>query len=174
MVMTSVAGALLALVIAVLASMAGFRATATLVAFTPFWEAIVFGLVLGVFPLLIGAWVFHALPRMTGRRLFSRQLARRTVRLIVIGTGGTVLFLAASGLVTGYSWAGGSFTGAFAAVGEGWAEAAGPGATFLGLASATGLIAAFGNLSLVSLLARTMTRGAATTQEVLVAVEEES
>ncbi len=169
-VMTALAGALFGLVVAVLAAMAGFRATATLVAFTPFWEGIVFGLVLGTIPLLVGAWVFHALPRMTGRMLFSRRLARRTVRLIVVGAGATVLLLVAAGVVTGYTWAGGAFTGAFSAVGEGWGEAAGPGDLFLGLAGLAGLVAALGILSLVSLITRTITRGRVTAQEVLVTV----
>src|SRR5690606_38887703 len=94
-----------------------------------------------------------------------------TVRYILFGGGAMVLFLVLAGLVTGYSWAGGSFTGAFAAVGEGWAPASGPAQGFLGVGAAAGVVAAFGNLSLAPLINPTLTRGTVTTQEVLVTRE---
>lgn len=165
---SAVAGLLFGLVVAVMAAMGGFRSVAALVALTPFWEGITYGLVLGAIPLVIGSWSFHVLPRLTGRRLFTPELAARQVRLVILATGALVLTLVISGIVTGYSWGGGSFTGAYAAIGEGWTVAAGPGAVFLGLGTAAGLVAAFGNLTLASLIARTITRGSVTPQEVLV------
>jgi len=170
--MLSVAGLCFGTVVAVLAALAGFRSAGHLVAFTSFWEGIVFGFVLGALPLLTGAVLIHAIPRMTGRSLFSRAQAGRAVRFIVFGAGGLVVFLVAAGLITGYSWAGGSFTGAFAAVGEGWDPAMGPSRGFLLLAAIAGIVVSLGNLSLASLIIRTLTRGTVTTQEVLVTVEE--
>lgn len=164
----SVAGLTFGTVVAVLAALAGFRSTGNLVALTSFWEGVVYGLVLGVIPLLVGSVLIQAIPRMTGRSLFSRRQALRFVQLTVYGVGGLVVFLVVAGLVSGYSWAGGSFTGAFAAVGEGWAPAAGPAGVFLGLAAMAGLVGALGSVTLASLVVRTVTRGAVTAQEILV------
>lgn len=166
--MMSVAGLGFGAVVAILASLAGFRSTGNLVALTSYWEGILYGFVLGVLPLLIGAAVVQAIPRMTGRSLVSIDLARRAVKLTLYGTGGLVLFLVVGGLTTGYAWAGGSFTGAFASIGEGWAPAVGPARAFLGLATAAGVVAALGNLALASLVTRTITQGRVTTQEILV------
>ena len=142
-------------------------------AFTPYWEGVVYGFALGVLPLLSGAVLIQAIPKMTGRDIYSQQAAARTVRLIVYGTGALVVFLVAAGLVAGYSWAGGSFTGAFNAVGEGWPAATGPSRGFLGVGSFAGIVGALGALSLVSLVLRTLTEGPVTTQEVLVVAKEE-
>lgn len=174
MATAAIAGSGFGLMVAILASIASFRTASVLVAYTTFWEGIVFGLVFGVIPLLAGAVLFQALPPMSGRRLFSAAQARRFIRLTLIGAGSLTALLVIAGVVTGYSWAGGSFTGAFVAVGEGWATASGPGLVFSGLAAAAGLITAWANLSLASLVFRTLTRGKATTQEVLVAREVES
>jgi cytochrome c oxidase cbb3-type subunit I len=170
--MLAVAGLALGSVLAILASLAGFRSTANLVALTSFWEGILLGLTLGAIPLLIGSVLIHAIPRMTGRSLFSAELARRVVKLTLYGTGGLIVFLVGGGLITGYAWAGGAFTGAYAAIGEGWAPASGPARVFLGLAAASGIVAVFGNLALASLITRTLTRGTVTTQEILVTREE--
>jgi cbb3-type cytochrome oxidase subunit 1 len=167
-VTTAVSGTLLGVAVATLSAIGGFRSASTLLAFTPFWEAITYGLVLGVIPLLTASWMFHALPRMTGRKLFSADLARRHVRLTVWGTGGLVLLLGLGGLVMGYSWAGGGFTGAFTAVGDGWAVATSTAKVFVGLGIIAGLVAVAGDLTLISLVLRTLTRGDVTTQEVLV------
>lgn len=167
--LAAVAGCGFVVVITTIAAVAGFRSAAALVALTPFWEGINYGLLLGAFPLLIASWTYQALPAMMGRRLYSAALARRHVRLTVVGTGSLVLLMVLAGLTTGYSWAGGAFTGAFSAVGEGWAAAAGPGGVFLGLAVAAGLVAVGANLLLASLIFRTVTQGHVTAQEVLVA-----
>ncbi|MGA7272036.1 MAG: cbb3-type cytochrome c oxidase subunit I [Acidimicrobiia bacterium] len=167
-VTTAVSGTLLGVGVATLTAIAGFRSASTLLAYTTFWEAITYGLMLGVIPLLTASWMFHALPRMTGRKLFSTELARRHVRLTLWGAGGLILLLGLGGVVTGYSWAGGGFTGAFAAVGDGWAASTTTGKIFVGLGIIPGLVAVAGDLTLASLLFRTLTRGQVTTQEVLV------
>lgn len=165
---SALAGSILGIVVGGLAALGAFRSTATLVAFTSFWEGINYAMILGVVPLLAGGWLSHSIPRMTGRQLFSADLARRHVRLTVIGAGGIVLLLGLGGLVTGYSWAGGAFTGAFSAVGEGWGAAAGSGRVFIGIGILAGWVAVAGNLTLASLLFRTITQGRVSTQEVLV------
>lgn len=173
-VMAAVAGSVFGLVLAVLASLASFRSTAVHVALTPYWEGIVFGLTMGVLPLLIGSALFQAIPRMSGRRLFSEAQGRRFVTLTLIGAGALTVFLVLAGIVAGYAWAGGAFTGAYVPVGEGWATAFGSARIFLGLGTAGGLVAAWAALTLVSLITSTLTRGKATTQEVLVAREVDS
>lgn len=164
----AVAGLSFGTVVSILAALAGFRSTGHLVALSSFWEGITYGLVLGTVPLITGSVLIQAIPRMTGRSLFSRDQAIRFVKLTVLGAGGLVLFLVIAGLVSGYAWAGGSFTGAYSAVGEGWAPASGPAQVFLGLAVVAGLIGVVGNLVLASLVLRTLTRGKVTAQEILV------
>lgn len=170
--MMALSGVGVAVGAAILAALAGFRSTGNLVALTSYWEGVTLGLTMGALPLLIGAVTLHALPRMSGRALFSLERARRSVRLTLIGTVGLTGFLVVAGLVTGYAWAGGSFTGAYTAVGEGWAPATGPARTFLGLGAVAGAVTAAGNLALASLITRTLTQGRVTTQEVLVTREE--
>lgn len=168
-VSTAVAGAVFTVVIALLAAVASFRAAATLVALTVYWEGIVYGLVLGAVPLVLAAWTYQALPRMTGRRLYSTDLVARQLRLTIVGAGGLLLLFVVAGVVTGYGWAGGGFTGAYVPVGEGWATATGTGAVLAGIGTLAGLVAVVGNLAFASSVFRTITQGAATTQEVLVA-----
>ena len=167
-VMTALAGTGLGVFVAILAALAGFRSAATLLAFTPYWEAISYGLVLGVIPLLIASWTYQALPRITGRRIISTDAVRRQVRLTLLGTGGVVLLLVIAGLVTGYSWAGGAFTGTFAAVGDAWEVATGPSRVLVGIAVVPGLVAVLGNLGLASVIFGTLTQGQVGPQEVLV------
>lgn len=167
-IMAALAGTGLGVVVSVLAALAGFRSTATLVAFTPFWEAITYGLALGVIPLLIASWTYQAIPRMTGRRLTTIETVRRQVRWTLLGSAGMVLFLVVAGLIAGYSWAGGAFTGTFAAVGDSWATATGTSRLFVGLAIVPGLVAVLGNLGLASVIFVTITQGRVGTQEVLV------
>lgn len=165
---TAVAGAGLGVVAAATAALAGFRSTATLVGFTPFWEGVNYALLLGVVPLLLASWVYQGLPRMSGRQLLDDSSVRRQVRLTLWGAGGTLLLLVVAGLITGYTWAGAAFTGTFTASGESWTAASGPARVFLGLAVVAGAIAAMGNLIMVGTTFRTLVRGSVTTQEVLV------
>lgn len=167
-VLATVGGIVFGLIVATVAAMGGFRSIATLIALTPFWEGVTYGLVLGVLPLLVAGWSYHSLPRMTGRAVFTPELARRQVRLTLYGAGGLFASLVLAGIVAGHSWAGGSFLGGFSAVGEGWDAAFGPARLFVGIGLAFGIVAVFGNLGLASVIARTITRGPATTQEVLV------
>ena len=170
-VSTAVAGVVFASVVALLAAVASFRAAATLLALTVYWEGIVYGLVLGAVPLILAAWTYQALPRMTGRRLYSSDLVARQLRLTVGGAGAMLGLFVVAGVVTGYGWAGGGFTGAYTAVGEGWSAASGPGMVLAGIGTLAGLVAVAGNLVFASSVFRTITQGAATTQEVLVAAQ---
>lgn len=166
--LAAVAGAAFGVVVAITAALAGFRSTATLVGFTPFWEGINYALALGVIPLLLAAWVYQGLPRISGRALFEPASIRRQVRLTLWGAGSVLVLLVLGGLVTGFTWAGASFTGAFAATGESWDAAVGPARGFVGLAVVGGIVAAIGNFMLVATTFSTLTKGTATTQEVLV------
>src|SRR5690606_41609044 len=112
-------------------------------------------------------------PRGTGSGTNRQRTAGRPVRRIVCGSAALVVLLVAAGLVGGYSWAGGSVTGAYSAVGEAWAPATASARLFLGAATLASLVGSLGAFSLVSVILRTLTEGPVTTQEVLVAKEEE-
>ncbi|CAN5759500.1 hypothetical protein BH23ACT5_BH23ACT5_17880 [soil metagenome] len=167
-VATAVAGTGLALVVTVMAAAAGFGNSSTLLALTPYWEGVTYALLLGVLPLLIASWTFQALPRMMGRLLYSSDSARRFIKLTLFGAGGLLVTMTVAGLVMGYTWAGSSFLGAFTAVGAEWSTVAALANVFVGFAGLAGGVAAIANLSLASLLFRSITQGEATAQEILV------
>jgi hypothetical protein len=85
---------------------------------------------------------------------------------------GVLITLGAAGIVSGYSWIGGSNSAAYVNAGEGWA--AGVGGTYDTLVLAAlifGIILYLGQLSYTTLVVGTVTRGRAIPQEVLVAKE---
>jgi hypothetical protein len=85
---------------------------------------------------------------------------------------GVLITLGAAGIVSGYSWIGGSNSAAYVSAGEGWA--AGVGGTYDTLVLAAlifGIILYLGQLSYTTLVVGTVTRGRAIPQEVLVAKE---
>lgn len=161
-------GLLLAVVAAVLTSAGSFSSTAAVVGFTSYWDGVSYLSIFGMGGLLLAAWAYQSLPAMTGRSLNSTVLAGLHVQLTMWGTLGTALLLVAGGIVTGFSWMGGAFTGSFAAVGPGWAEAAGLGTLFVGLSVLPALVALTGQLVFVLVVYRTFTSGHAGPQEVLV------
>jgi cbb3-type cytochrome oxidase subunit 1 len=157
------------LVVASLAwAAAGFRAPAALVGLTEYWDGVVYLVVLGVGGLLLGSGLYLMVPALTGRRLESASTAVYQIRLVALGTGATALLLMAAGMVRGFAWTGGSYTGAFSDVGEGWMFSAGQADLLSGLAILTGLLATVGQALLVLTVFRTITSGRADVAEVLV------
>lgn len=157
-----------AVVIGAMASLASFRAIGSVAALTGFWEAIEYAALLGVGPLLMAGTAFDAMPRIAGREIPSIGRARSFVRLTVIGVGGAVVTMAASGLVTGYSWLAGSNSAAFPDTGEGWGAGAGAADPLLLIAFGFAVVAFLGQLAYASTVIGAVTVGKAVPQEVLV------
>ncbi len=167
-VASGILGLFLAVVLAALASFAAFPTIGSVTALTAFWEAIEYGALLGVGSLLVAGVTFEALPRLSGRRLPSQDRARTFNRLTLVGAGGVVVTLAAAGLISGYSWLGGSNSAAFVDAGEGWAAGAGAAEVLTLIAVGFGVITLLGQLAYASVIAGTLFSGEAVPQEMLV------
>jgi cytochrome c oxidase cbb3-type subunit 1 len=149
------------------AAIASFRSAAAVVGFTSFWDGVTFAGLFGVGGLLIAGWAYQSLPAMTGRELVSNRDTGRHIRWTVYGVGSTSLLLMIAGILRGYAWNGGSFTGSPAS-GDGWAALSGAADVLVSLAVLGALLALAGQLSFVLNVFRTITSGRATAQEVLV------
>ncbi len=168
-VTSGVVGLYLAVGVAALAALAGFRSVASLAALTTYWEAIEYLAIAGVGTLLVAGVSFSAMPRLVGRELHSIKRAKSFIRLTVTGSVGVLLTMVAAGLMSGYSWLGGSNSAAYIDAGEGWAAGVGGSVDSLLLAAvAFGFVTFAGHLAYASTIFSTVTRGRATTQEVLV------
>jgi cytochrome c oxidase cbb3-type subunit I len=169
-VVSGVIGLYLGVAVAVLASFASFPSIGAVVALTPFWEAIEYAALFGVGTLLIAGTVFEALSRVSGRELRSQDRPRSFNRLTVIGVGGVMVSMMASGLVTGYSWIAGSNSAAFVDAGEGWGVGAGAGDPLMLIAFGFAVIALLGQFAYVATVVGTISVGRPVPQEVLVSV----
>lgn len=155
-----------------LAALAGFRSVASVTSLTGFWEAIEYAFVAGVGTLLVAGVSFQALPRLVGREIHSIERARSFNRLTIIGGVGVLIFLGASGIISGYSWIAGSNSAAYIDAGEGWGQGAGAvPETLLLIAILFAFVTFAGQLAYASTLFGTLTRGKAASQEVLVSAE---
>lgn len=154
---------------ALLAGLAGFRSVTSVVSLTGFWEALEFVFLAGVGPLLVAGSAFSAMPRMNGRLLHTPARARSFTRLTLAGAIGVLVTMGGAGLLTGYAWVGGSNTAGFVDAGEGWAQSSTGGVEALWLvAIGFAVLTVVGQLAYASTILGTITRGDATTQEVLV------
>jgi cbb3-type cytochrome oxidase subunit 1 len=165
---SGVVGTFFGVVVAVMASLASFRAVGSVTALTSFWEAIEYACLLGVGPLLVAGVSFDALPRVTGRAMQSTDRARSFLRLTVVGVGGVLVTMGAAGIVSGYSWLAGSNSAAFIDAGEGWAAGASAADPLLLIGFGFAIIAFLGQLAYASAVIGTVTSGRAVPQEVLV------
>lgn len=156
---------------ALLAGIAGFRSVTAVVSLTGFWEALEFVFLAGVGPLLVAGSAFSAVPRINGRLLYTHARARSFIKFTLVGAIGVLVTMGGAGLLTGYAWVGGSNSAGFVDAGEGWAQSSGGGAEALWLvAIGFAAVALLGHLAYASTVFGTITRGQATTQEVLVPV----
>lgn len=168
-VLSGVIGLYLAVGVAIVAALAGFRSVGSVTSLTPFWEAIEYVALSGVGTLLVASVAFSAMPRLVGRRLETVAKARRFNRLTVTGSVGLLISLGAAGVMSGYSWIAGSNSAGYIDAGEGWA--AGLGNTYdtlLLVAIVFGgvLLLGLGGYALIVL--GTVARGKAIPQETLV------
>ena len=165
-------GLYLAVAVATLAALAGFRSIASVTSLTAFWEAIEYAAIAGPGALLVAGVSFSAIPRLVGREISSLKRARSFSRLTVIGSIGTLLFMSAAGILSGYSWIGGSNTAAYIDAGEGWAAGLGTSfETLMLVAIGFAFVTFAGQLAYAATIFGTVTTGKATTQEVLVTRE---
>ena len=84
----------------------------------------------------------------------------------------TSALLVGAGLVSGYSWAGGSFTGVNP-TGAGWGDLVGMSSLLVGLSILTGLVALLGQLAFCLVTFRTFTSGRAAAQEILALADDD-
>lgn len=166
--LTAAAGAIgMALLVGLASSLAVFKSAAALLGFSPFWDGITYMVLYGIGGLAIASWAYQALPAMTGRELASGDLARRHLRYTFVGVTATAGLLMIAGIVQGFAWSGGAFTGIVAA-GNGWSETSGTTGVLTGLATLSGLVTLAGQLMFSLNVYRTITSGRATAQEILV------
>ncbi len=168
-------GLFLAVGVGAMAALAGFRSIAAVTALTSFWEGVEYAAVAGVGVLLVAGVTIPALPRLIGREVPSLRTLRRFIRLTLVGSIGTLLFMTAAGLLTGYSWVAGSNSGADPELGVSWGAATGASVeTLLLLALVTAIIGFFGHLAYAGTVLGTVVKGKAVPQEVLVRFGESS
>lgn len=169
-----VVGLYLGVGVAVLAALAGFRSVASVTSLTAFWEAIEYTAIAGVGTLLVAATAFSALPRLIGKELHKNR-ARSFIVLTVTGSVGVLVFMGAAGIVSGFSWIGGSNAAAYADAGEGWAAGLGTSVeTLTVIAVGFGIITFLGQLAYAATVIGTAATGKAIVQEVIVEKEEAS
>ncbi len=172
-VRAGVLGLYLAVGVGVLAALGGFRTIASVTSLTAFWEAIEYAAIAGVGTLLVSAVAYSAIPRLIGRKVNAAR-ANWANRLNLVGAVGVLVFLAASGVISGYSWVGGSNSSAYVDAGEGWAAGLdGASDTLLLVAVAFAIVTFVGQLAYAAAVIGAAASGEPVEQEVLVAKVEE-
>ncbi len=161
------------LLVAVVGTLQGLPSVAALIGLTAFGDGTLVLAVYGLATLLAAAFIYHAFPRLFGRTLFSERLSRLHLRLTIVGIGSLVALLWLSGLVSGYGWAGGSLSGAFAATGEGFGSVLDQVRVLYILAAPATAVLVAGQIVFVYNLFRTFTSGAAAPHEILTMGEDD-
>ncbi len=164
-------GAVAYLFVAVLVGLQGFRSVAAIVGLTSWGEGTLYATLFVVAGLWVAGFAYYALPRLTGRRLFSPRLAILHLRLTTWGGGVAAILLWAAGVVSGYAWAGGAFAGAAIGSGEGFLETVRSVYPLYTLASLAALAVFAGQVVFIYNVVRTLTSGTPGELEVLVPAE---
>ena len=167
-VLSGVIGLFLGVAVAILASFSSFPSVGSVTALTAYWEAIEYAALFGVGVLLTAGVTFEALPRVSGLEIRTLDRPRSFNRLTVIGVGGVMVSLLATGLLSGYSWIAGSNSAAYIDAGEGWGAGAGASEVLLLLAFGFGIVAFLGQLAYAATVIGTIFDGRPVPQEVLV------
>ena len=169
---SAIAGSGMAAVAGIVTGIAGFRSSAVLLAFTPFWDGVTYLLVFGAVILLFASFTWLAIPTLVGRMIDSQARASKLVRRTVLGAGGTFLFLVLAGMATGYGWAGAAYSGLVENIGDGWQQTSGLPSVLFGIALVFATLGLMSQLGLCLSIYRSLTSGRATIQEVLISQEE--
>ena len=169
---SAVAGSAMAAIAGIATAIAGFRSAAVLVAFTPFWDGVMYLLLFGGVILLFASFAWLAIPTLVGRMIDSQQRASRLVRSTIFAAGGAFLFLVLAGLAGGYGWTGAAYTGLVENFGEGWGQTSGLPSLLFGIALLFGVLGLLAQLGLCASIYRSLTSGRATIQEVLISDDE--
>ncbi len=172
-VAAALSGAFFVLLVAALTVFGTVRSASAVVGLTPYWDGVLYAALFGAGGLLVAAWSYQALPSITGRRMVNLRFATVHLRATFWGVGLTAALLVMAGLVSGYSWSGGSFTGV-GPTGEGWESLGGMASLLVGLSVISGLVALAGQLSFCLAVLRTFTSGRAVSQEILAPADETS
>ncbi len=166
-------GMFLAIAASVLSAFAAFSSSTALVGLTAFWDGVQFLVLFGVGGSFVAAFAYQSLPNMTGRSISDLPSAGRQVEITGVGAAVTAAALAIAGILTGFAWTGGGFSGAYSLTGDGWSEAMGLANVFIGVSVIGAVVTLLGLLLLVRNIISTITTGEATAQEVLVYEESE-
>ncbi|MGH9167355.1 MAG: cbb3-type cytochrome c oxidase subunit I [Acidimicrobiia bacterium] len=166
-------GAVSYVLVGVMGAFQATRSAASVIGLTP-WEEGTFSLALfGVLTSFVASFIYYAWPRLIGRDWFRFSLGEWHFRLTAGGVLVMTVALWAAGLISGYNWAAGASTGAFANTGEGFAQSL-AGVGFFSFLATLGMAAvSLGQGLFVFHLYRTYTSGPAIAQEMLVTVDRE-
>ena len=155
-------------VVSFLRFLQGLRSVAATTGLTSFGDGTTVLMLFGLAGLWAAAFVYHALPRLIGREIFSERLTTLHLRATLIGAGSLAVLLWLAGLVSGYSWAAGALTGAYSSTGEGFANTLDQVRLAYGLAALAALVLFAGQVAFAYNTYRTFTSGAATAHETLI------
>ena len=161
-------GAVLYLVVAIVHFLQGLRSAAAMTGLTSFGDGTTVLVLFGLAGLWAAAFVYHALPRMIGREIFSEGLTTLHLRATLVGVGSLALLLWLAGLISGYSWAAGALTGTYISAGEGFANTLEQVRLAYGLAALAALVLFAGQVTFAYNTYRTFTSGRPTAHETLV------
>ncbi len=161
-------GAAVYLIVALLRFLTGLRSVAVFTGLTSFGDGTMALVLFGLAGLWAAAFVYHALPRLIGREIYSERLTTVHLRATLIGAGSLALLLWMAGLVSGYSWAAGALTGAYVSAGEGFANTVEQVRLAYSLTALAALVLFGGQVVFAYNTYRTFTSGTPTVHEALV------
>ncbi len=163
----AIGGSVAYLLLAILGGISAFRWTAATVGLTVWGDGMLVATLFGLAGLWYAAFVYHALPRMVGRRVFSHDIGVLHFRLTVLGVGGLALFLWIAGLVYGYGFAGNVTSGVAGNAGVGFLDTLRAGTVLYTLSALSALLMVLGQVAFGYNIWRTLTSGRAAPREVL-------
>jgi cbb3-type cytochrome c oxidase subunit I len=161
-------GTVLYLVVAIVKLLQSLRSVSAVIGLTTFGDGTTLLVLFGLCSLWAAAFTYRALPRLIGRDIYSDRITTIHLRLTLIGVGLLAGLLWLAGLVSGYSWAGGSLTGAYVPAGDGFANTLEQVGVMYGFAALAALIMFAGQAAFAYNAYRTFTSGPATIHEALV------
>lgn len=142
-------------------ALTAFPYVQSVIGFTAFDDGTA-ALLVGAGTLFAASFIYHCLPQVGGRELFSSTLAINHMRLVLWGSGLTAFFLWYAGVKAGAGFRGGALSGLWTAVGDGFGEAT-AGVSTLHLLALVGMaLVAAGQVAFTINVVRTVRKGAST------------